>query len=117
MKIYFHNYMTREGVPSDDPQYADLLQALEIFSGLNDSTENFFGIIDPSAKIIQFVLEAENQWLVEIPNLPSHVNDQQYANFAECIEIITSTFDENRVKIFPKMIKVDIMNESLQDLL
>lgn len=117
MKIYFHNYVTREGIPSDNPQYADLQQAIEIYSSLNDSTENFFGIIDSSDKVIQFVLEAENQWLVEIPNLPGLINDQQFANFAECIEIITNTFDANKVKIFPKMIKVDIMNESLQDLL
>lgn len=117
MKIYFHNYITREGIPSENPQNQHLLEALEIFSSLNYSTENFFGIIDPSDKTIQFVLEDENKWLVDITNLPSLVNDQQFANFAECIEIITKTFDENKVNIFPKMIKVDIMNESLQDLL
>lgn len=117
MRLYYHNYVTKDGIPSEHPQEANLHQALEIFSSLQSSTENFFGIIDQSDKIIQFVLEAEDQWLVEIPNPPDFANDQQFANFAECVEIITNTFDENRVYVFPKMIKVDIMNESLQDLL
>lgn len=117
MKIYFHNYITREGIPSEYPQDIDLVKALEIFSSLSNSTENFFGIIDPSNKVIQFLLEDEDKWLVEIPNLPNFLNDQQFANYAESIEIISNTYNENRVNVYPKMIKVDIMNESLQDLL
>lgn len=48
MKIFFHNYKTRHGIPSDTPQNGALSQALEIFSKLNSTTENYFGIIDDS---------------------------------------------------------------------
>lgn len=117
MKIYFQNYVTNEGIPSENSQKTSVIQALEIFTSLNDSTENFFGIIDDSEKTMQFLLEDQDKWLVEIPNLPSLVNDQKVATFYECIEIITKIFEENKVSILPGMIKVDIMNESLQDLI
>lgn len=117
MKIYFHNYITRQGIPSEEAQNANVIQALEIFTSLNDSTENFFGITDDSEKTMQFLLEDEDRWLVEIPNLPSLINDQKFATFYECIEIITKIFEENKVSVLPGMIKVDIMNESLQDLI
>lgn len=117
MKIYFQNYVTNEGIPSENSQKTNVIQGLEIFTSLNDSTENFFGIIDDTEKTMQFLLEDQDKWLVEIPNLPSLVNDQKFATFYECIEIITKIFEENKVSILPGMIKVDIMNESLQDLI
>lgn len=115
MKLFFHNYKTRQGIPSDNPQTATVSQALEIFSTLNSETENYFGIIDDSDKTIQFVLETDDKWLVDIPNLPDLINDQQFADFDECILIITKIFDENKVNVFPEMRKVDIMNETLDE--
>lgn len=115
MKLFFHNYQTRKGITSENPQTATVSQALEIFSTLNSETENFFGIIDDSEKTIQFVLEAEDKWLVDIPNLPDFINDQQFADNKNCLEIISKIFDANKIVIFPEMRKVDIMNETLDE--
>lgn len=115
MKIFFHNYATRQGIASDTPQTGSVFQALEIFSTLNSSTENYFGIIDDSEKTIQFVLEAENKWLVDIPNLPDFINDQQFADDEKCIEIINKIFEANKIIVFPEMRKVNIMNETLDE--
>ena len=113
MKIFFYNYKTRQGITSDTPQQANISQAIEIFSTLNSENENYFGIIDDADKTMQFVLEAQDKWLVDIPNPPSFINDQQFANSEECLKIIYIIFERNKVVSFPEMRKVDIMNETL----
>ncbi len=115
MKIFFHNYKTREGIPSDTPQIGNISQAFEIFSTLNSETENYFGIIDDADITMQFVLEAQDKWLVDIPNPPSFINDQQFANSEECLKIISTIFERNKIVSFPEMRKVDIMNETLEE--
>lgn len=117
MKIFFHNYNTREGITSDDPQESNLNQAIEIFRTLNSETENYFGIIDESDETIQFVLEAENKWLIEIPHPPRFINDQKFGTFEECISIITETFMQDKITALPDMRKVDIRNETLEEVI
>ena len=117
MKIFYHNYKTQQGIPSDNSQSATVSQTLEIFSGLNAETDNFLGIIDNADKSIQFILEAEDKWLVDIPNPPDFINDQQFGTYEECIKIITKIYNENIVVPLHGMKKVDIMNETLDEVL
>lgn len=117
MKIFFHNYKTRQGIPSDDPQHANITQALEIFSTLSSETENYFGMIDDADKTIQFVLEANNRWLVDIPNPPEFINDQQFATDEECIEILIKLFERNKIVSFYGMKKVNILEETLEEII
>lgn len=115
MKIFYQNYRTREGIESSNPVEATLKQALAIFDSLDNETENFFGIIDNSDKTIQFVLESENKWLVDIINLPSLINDQLFANYHECVSIIENIYTLNKVLSLPSMIKVNVRSETLQE--
>lgn len=52
---------------------------------------------------------------IAIPNPPSFINDQQFANSEECLKIISTIFERNKIVSFPEMRKVDIMNETLEE--
>jgi hypothetical protein len=97
MNLFFQDYITDEGIASNDPIVADLDTAIDIFYELNDEEDNFFGLIDDSEKCIQFMFISEDKWLVDIPIPPDFNNLQKYATYEECVSIIKETFLENKI--------------------
>ena len=115
MKVFYQDYTIDQGIESNDPREANLSLALEIFYELTDDENNFFGIEDSEERCIQFFWISQDKWLVDIPKPPDFINYQKYADYDECIEMIKRVYELNEVVQFAGMIKVDIMNESLDD--
>lgn len=117
LNIYYHDYSLEEGIDGNHPKKVTQDSGLEYFKKLTNDRDNFIGFTDNKNKSIQFAQEEEGKWLVDIPNPPSFINFQQYADFNECIGIIKTIFQMEKVIEFPKMVKVNIMEETLDDVL
>ncbi len=97
MKLFYQNYETDEGIDSGKPIEVDLAYATTIFHDLLGETENFLGLVDDDDNCIQFLYEAENNWLVDIPNPPGFENLQAYVTNEECLALIEDTFTQNKI--------------------
>ncbi|MET4083230.1 hypothetical protein ABIB40_003199 [Pedobacter sp. UYP30] len=117
MKIYYHDYYTDEGIDTYNPREADLPYTLDIFYNLTDEENNFFGIVDGNNRCIQFAWENQDKWLVDIPNPPSDLNYQTYADYDGCIAMIKDVYQLNKVVRFEGMVEVDAMKETLNEVL
>ena len=111
MKIFSFDPELDNSVDDD----LDLEEALEEFYYLTDVEGTFFGIEDSEERCIQFAWISQDKWLVDIPKPPDFVNYQKYADYDECVEMIKRVYELNEVVQFVGMIKVDTMNESLDD--
>ena len=122
MKVFYENYSLEKGISGENALLTNEKFVLDLFYEFLDESleleqDSFLGIIDENNTTLQFIA-LEDKWLVEIPNPPSLINYQMYVNYGEeCIDLIKECFAFGKVKVFPDMVKVDIMNESLDDVL
>ena len=122
MKVFYENYGLEKGIPAEKAKMADEEYALSIFYEFLDESlglyqDSFLGIIDENDTTLQF-MALEDRWLVEIPNPPSLINYQMYLDYGEeCIDLIKDCFALGKIEVLPGMVKVDIMNETLDDVL
>ncbi|WP_461532115.1 hypothetical protein [Sinomicrobium sp.] len=118
MKIYYWDYYSDEGIASDTPREADLEFALDVFYGLTDEEDNFFGVVDPKEKSIQFIFVEQDKWLVDIPSPPDFINHQKYADYDECIALIKAFYAGQDIPATNKgFCEVDVKTETLNDVL
>ncbi len=94
----------------------DINEALTEFYELSDEKGSFFGIKTKKG-VIQFAWEDEDNWLVDLPNPPSFLNPQRYASYDECVEIIKSIFKGILPENVDGLVKVKIMEETLDTVL
>ncbi|MCF6348446.1 MAG: hypothetical protein L3J20_09130 [Flavobacteriaceae bacterium] len=94
----------------------NLEESLTEFYELSDEKGSFFGVKTKNG-IIQFAWENENKWLVDLPNPPSFLNLQRYASYDECVEIIKSIFKDVLPENIEDLVKVKIMEETLDTVL
>ena len=115
MKVFYYDYYTDEGIDAEDARTADLAYVLDLFYNLTDEDDNFLGIAKNN-QTLQFMFVEQDKWLAEVP-YPNHINYQMYADYDECVKLIKDCFTVGEIIISPKMKKVDIMNETLDDVL
>lgn len=116
MKLFYTNYGTNQGIDSVNAKEVNLEQAINIFLELVDEPDSFLGFIDAHNTCIQFVNE-ESRWLLDIPVPPNFENLQAYLSDKECIAVIEDIFTRNQANTNVKLYKVNIMNETLDDVL
>lgn len=93
-----------------------LEETLKEFYNLSDKDGSFLGIRMENKQIIQFSYESNNMWLVDIPLRSSfdieQVSLQKYADYDECVSIISNTFYHKDIR---GLYKVFVMKEILSE--
>ena len=116
MKLFYTNYVTDEGIDSENPIEVETQYAVNTFLNMVDGKDNFLGLIDDKGNCIQFINE-ENRWLLDIPNPPNFQNKQAYLNDSECINLIVEIVDNNLINTNMELYYVNTMDETLEDVL
>lgn len=99
MKVFLYDVETDyEFDDSQTNDETDLETALDEFYNLSEEDGSFFGVIDEQDNCIQFVWEAQDKWLVDIPKPPSFLNLQKFADYDECVDIIKKYFTQKKLK-------------------
>ncbi len=117
IKLFYYDNNFDEGIKSNAAEETKQDIALNFFKELSKDSHSFIGFEDSINKCIQFAWQEKDIWLVDIPNPPDFINFQQYANEAECIAIIKTVYKTQKITKLPKMVKVKIMEETLEDVL
>ena len=113
MIIFLYNVESGYGLDDID---LELEEALTEFYELSDEKGSFFGIKTDNG-IIQFAWNGVDKWLLDLPNPPSFLNPQRYANYDESVEIIKSIFKGVLPENIDGLVKVKIMEETLDNVL
>ncbi len=116
MKLYYTNYRKKEGVDSKFPIEVNEDNTVNVFLSLVDDVESFFGLIDDDNNCVQFVNE-EKKWLLDVPKPPGFENLQAYLSDKDCLSLIMDIFRKKKIVITTKLYKVNIMHETLDDVL
>ncbi len=93
-----------------------LNEALTEFYELSEIEGSFFGV-KTLGEVIQFSWEDVDKWLIDLPNPPSFLNFQRYANYDECVETIKIVFNGVSPKEVKNLTKVNIKSETLDGVL
>ena len=78
-----------------DDYECDLDEAINEFYELSDADGSFLGINTYDNRIIQFLYQNDDEWLLDIPSKdnPQEEFFQRLVTYDKCVEIITSLFN------------------------
>jgi hypothetical protein len=89
-KMFLSDYDDDRHIPSQSPVTRTLQEAMDEFENLSDSEGCFFGLIDESGNIVQFMWNADHSLTVDIPRPAQGGSLKKQASFDECLALLAS---------------------------
>jgi hypothetical protein len=80
----------------DDGTLDEILQS---FYDLSEEDGSFLGLENEQGKIIQFMWNDNNNWLVDIPKIEKEGSLQKHADYDECVALIKKFYGEDIIDI------------------
>ena len=87
-QVFYTSYSLQESVSSSSPRLLDADQLKMLSLRILKEDDDFLGVIDNEDRVIQFMRNAANYFLVEIPDLEAKNSLQRNLSTEETLELI-----------------------------